>query len=61
MINDIMTYSIDLRKRVVGFVNEGGSKAKASRGFEVSLCGASTTGVSGKTSHPRFMVREIAK
>ncbi len=37
MINDIMTYSIDLRKRVVGFVNEGGSKAKASRRFEVSL------------------------
>lgn len=25
MINDIMTYSIELRKRVVGFVNEGGS------------------------------------
>jgi transposase len=37
MINDIMTYSMDLRKRVVGFVNEGGSKTKASRRFEVSL------------------------
>lgn len=33
----IMTYSIDLRKRVVNFVNEGGSKAEASRRFEVSL------------------------
>ena len=32
-----MTYSVDLRKRVVGFVNEGGSKAGASRRFEVSL------------------------
>jgi len=32
-----MTYSLDLRKRVVGFVNEGGSKAEASRRFEVSL------------------------
>ena len=32
-----MTYSIDLRKRVVEFVNEGGSKAEASRRFEVSL------------------------
>ncbi len=32
-----MTYSIDLRKRVVNFVNEGGSKAEASRRFEVSL------------------------
>ena len=32
-----MTYGIDLRKRVVDFVNEGGSKAEASRRFEVSL------------------------
>ena len=32
-----MTYSTDLRKRVVTFVNEGGSKAGASRRFEVSL------------------------
>ena len=32
-----MTYGIDLRKRVVGFVNEGGSKAEASRRFEVSI------------------------
>ncbi len=37
MIDGIMTYSIDLRKRVIGFVNEGGSKAEASRRFEVSL------------------------
>ena len=34
-----MTYSLDLRKRVVDFVNEGGSKAEASRRFEVSLWG----------------------
>ena len=32
-----MTYSIDLRKKVFDFVNEGGSKAKASRRFGVSL------------------------
>ena len=32
-----MTYSIDLRKRVVEFVSEGGSKAEASRRYEVSL------------------------
>ncbi len=32
-----MTYGIDLRKRVVGFVEDGGSKAEASRRFEVSL------------------------
>ena len=32
-----MTYSIDLRKRVVDLVNDGGSKAEASRRFEVSL------------------------
>ena len=37
MIHGIMTYSIDLRRRVVGFVNGGGSKAEASRRFEVSL------------------------
>ena len=32
-----MTYSIDLRKRVVEFVSRGGSKAEASRQYEVSL------------------------
>lgn len=32
-----MTYSIDLRERVVNFVDSGGSKAEASRRFEVSL------------------------
>ncbi len=32
-----MTYSIDLRKRVVKFVKDGGSKAEASRRYEVSL------------------------
>jgi len=32
-----MTYSIDLRKRVVEFVSEGGSKAESSRRYEVSL------------------------
>ena len=32
-----MTYSIDLRKRVLNFVNEGGSKAESSRRFGVSL------------------------
>ena len=32
-----MTYSIDLRKRVVEYVSEGGSKAEASRRYEVSL------------------------
>ena len=32
-----MTYSIDLRKRVVNFVNSGGSKAEASRRLQVSL------------------------
>ncbi len=32
-----MTYSIDLRRRVVGFVEAGGSKAEASRRFGVSL------------------------
>ncbi len=30
-----MTYSIDLRKRVVEFVRQGGSKAEASRRYEV--------------------------
>ena len=33
----IMAYSIDLRKRVVEFVESGGSKAEASRRFKVSL------------------------
>ena len=32
-----MTYSIDLRKRVVDFVKDGGSKAEASRRFKVGL------------------------
>ena len=32
-----MTYSVDLRKRVVGFVVTGGSKAEASRRYKVSL------------------------
>lgn len=32
-----MTYSVDLRKRVVDFVDGGGSKAEASRRYEVSL------------------------
>jgi len=32
-----MTYSIDLRKRVVEFVQNGGSKAEASRRYQVSL------------------------
>ncbi|NJK57672.1 MAG: IS630 family transposase, partial [Pleurocapsa sp. SU_5_0] len=32
-----MTYSVDLRKRVVEFVAAGGSKAEASRRYEVSL------------------------
>jgi transposase len=31
-----MAYSIDLRKRVVEFVEEGGSKAEAARRFRVS-------------------------
>ena len=31
-----MTYGVDLRKRVVEFVNEGGSKAEAARRFKVS-------------------------
>ena len=32
-----MTYSVDLRKKVVGFVHEGGSQAEAARRFDVSL------------------------
>jgi len=32
-----MVYSLDLRKRVVGFIENGGSKAEASRRFGVSL------------------------
>lgn len=31
-----MTYSLDLRQRVVKFVENGGSKAEASRRYEVS-------------------------
>lgn len=32
-----MTYSLDLRKRVVEFVKNGGSKAEASRVYKVSI------------------------
>nr|CRH04613.1 transposase [Candidatus Magnetococcus massalia] len=32
-----MSYSTDLRERVVDFINEGGSKAEASRRFKVGL------------------------
>ena len=32
-----MSYSIDLRERVVGFVKNGGSRAEASRTFKVSI------------------------
>ena len=32
-----MTYSVDWRKRVVNFVEAGGSKAEASRRSEISL------------------------
>ena len=32
-----MTYRVDLRKRVVDFVAAGGSKAEASRRYQVSL------------------------
>lgn len=32
-----MTYSVDLRKRVVDFVAAGGSKAEASRRYKVSI------------------------
>ncbi|MEO0011896.1 MAG: hypothetical protein RLZZ535_285 [Cyanobacteriota bacterium] len=32
-----MTYSVDLRKRVVKFVQNGGSKAEASRRYQVSI------------------------
>ena len=32
-----MAYSLDLRKRVVDFVSLGGSKAEASRRYEISL------------------------
>lgn len=31
-----MTYSVDLRERVVSFVRDGGSKSEAARRFEVS-------------------------
>ena len=31
-----MSYSVDLRKRVVSFVGSGGSKSEAARRFEVS-------------------------
>ena len=32
-----MTYSIDLQKRVVAFVRQGGSKVEAPRRYEISL------------------------
>ena len=32
----IMTYSTDLRKRVLDFINDGGSKAAAKRTFGIS-------------------------
>lgn len=32
-----MTYSLDFRKKVVGFVRGGGKQAEAARRFEVSL------------------------
>lgn len=32
-----MTYSVDLRKKVVGFVRNGGGQREAARRFEVSL------------------------
>ncbi|HRF61702.1 MAG TPA: IS630 transposase-related protein [Candidatus Competibacter sp.] len=32
-----MTYSVDLRKKVVGFVRNGGGQREAVRRFEVSL------------------------
>ncbi|HRX60818.1 MAG TPA: IS630 transposase-related protein [Candidatus Competibacter sp.] len=32
-----MTYGVDLWKKVVGFVHEGGSQAEAARRFDVSL------------------------
>lgn len=31
-----MTYSIDLRKRAISFVNQGGSKAEAARVFGIN-------------------------
>jgi len=31
-----MTYSVDLRRRIVSFVGDGGSKAEASRRFSIS-------------------------
>jgi len=32
-----MTYSLDLRERVVDFVLSGGSKAEASRRYQISV------------------------
>jgi transposase len=32
-----MTYSVDLRKKVVAFVENGGSQAEAARHFDISL------------------------
>ena len=33
-----MSYSLDLRQRVINFVNNGGSKMEASRRYEVGRC-----------------------
>ena len=50
-----MTYSVDLRKRVVNFVNAGGSKAEASRRYEVSLwCVNDWCGRKDLTPAPQF-------
>jgi len=32
-----MTYSVDLREKVVAFVHHGGSQAEAARRFDLSL------------------------
>jgi transposase len=32
-----MTYSVDFRKKVVGFVRNGGGQAEAARRFDISL------------------------
>jgi transposase-like protein len=32
-----MTYSADFRKKVVGFVKDGGGQAEAARHFDISL------------------------
>ena len=37
MIRWGMTYSVDFRKKVVGFVRNGGGQAEAARRFDISL------------------------